>query len=199
MEHSAYAPSVFKRWIMFNSVGAMGIVVQITVLWILASHFQIGYLLATGLAVEAAILHNFFWHERWTWADRTKNCNNGFLRRFLYFHTANGVISLAGNLLLMQLFVGKLGMHYMPANLISVATCAIFNFLAGNQLVYRSATASLQKGGKDQARATFRLLSQVNIKVKRATEHTGDCGHWHGEYQPGYGGLYLGTQGVFDL
>ena len=23
-----------------------------------------------GLAVEAAILHNFLWHERWTWSDR---------------------------------------------------------------------------------------------------------------------------------
>ena len=163
MKHCAYAPSAFKRWMMFNSVGAMGIVVQITVLWILASHFQIGYLLATGLAVEAAILHNFFWHERWTWADRTKNCSNGFLRRFLYFHTANGVISLAGNLLLMQLFVGKLGMHYMPANLISVATCAILNFLAGNQLVYRDATVPLQKGGKDMISKSFRIAAAAFI------------------------------------
>jgi len=109
MRCSTYGPSVFKRWIMFNSVGAMGIVVQLSVLWLLAAHFNLGYLLATGLAVEAAVLHNFFWHERWTWADRTANCSNGFLKRFMYFHTANGVISLAGNLVLMQLFVGKLG------------------------------------------------------------------------------------------
>ncbi len=28
------------------------------------------YLVATALAVEMAVLHNFFWHRRWTWADR---------------------------------------------------------------------------------------------------------------------------------
>lgn len=143
MRSLANAPSAFKRWLIFNSVGAMGVVVQITVLWVLASRLQLGYLLATGLAVEAAVLHNFIWHERWTWADRIRSCRNGFLRRLLYFHAANGIISLAGNLLLMALFVEKLGMHYMPANLLAVSTCAILNFLAGNQLVYRSAPEAL--------------------------------------------------------
>jgi putative flippase GtrA len=141
----------------------MGIAVQLSALWLLASHLNLGYLLATGLAVEAAVLHNFFWHERWTWADRTANCSNGFLGRLMYFHAANGVISLAGNLLLMQLFVGKLGFHYMPANLLSVATCALLNFLAGNQLVYRTATVPLQKGGRNMSSKSFRIVAAVCI------------------------------------
>jgi putative flippase GtrA len=28
------------------------------------------YLLATALAVETAVIHNFLWHQRFTWSDR---------------------------------------------------------------------------------------------------------------------------------
>jgi putative flippase GtrA len=153
--------SIIKRWLVFNSVGAMGIIVQIAVLWVLASGFQIGYLLATGLAVEAAILHNFFWHEHWTWVDRTKNCNRGIMKRFLYFHMANGVISLIGNIVLMQFFVERLGVHYMPANLLSVAICSMLNFLAGNNLVYRHTPIPIQKGETDVSNKPRRIAAAV--------------------------------------
>jgi putative flippase GtrA len=137
VRHSYRIPSIIKRWIVFNSVGAMGIGVQITVLWVLASVFQIGYLPATGLAVEAAIVHNFLWHEHWTWADRKKQCSGGALKRFLYFHMANGAISLVGNLIFMQVFVEIFALHYMVSNLLSVVICSALNFVAGNSLVYR--------------------------------------------------------------
>ncbi len=159
MNRSPRTPSITKRWLIFNAVGVMGFVVQIIFLWILVSGLEIGYLLATGLAVEAAIVHNFIWHEHWTWADRVKGCSGGVLRRLLYFHTANGLISLALNLVLMQLFVGKLGIHYMPANLISVAVCAILNFLAGNHFVYRNTSVQRQKGGSDMVTKTFRIAA----------------------------------------
>ena len=61
---------VFRRWLKFNSVGAIGIGVQLSVLTLLAGHLGLNYLLATALAVETAVLHNFVWHEKWTWADR---------------------------------------------------------------------------------------------------------------------------------
>lgn len=60
----------FLRWIKFNTVGAIGIGVQLAALAILRSRLKLNYLLATGIAVEIAVLHNFVWHERFTWADR---------------------------------------------------------------------------------------------------------------------------------
>jgi len=59
------------RWCKFNLVGAAGIFVQFGVLFLLKSGLHFNYLAATVLAVEAAVAHNFFWHERFTWADRT--------------------------------------------------------------------------------------------------------------------------------
>jgi hypothetical protein len=54
-------------------------------------------------------------------------------------------------------------MHYMPANLLAVATCAILNFLAGNQLVYRNAAVPLQKGGKNMINKSIRIAAVAFI------------------------------------
>jgi putative flippase GtrA len=128
----------FYRWIVFNSVGAMGFVLQIGTLFLLVHAAGLHYLPATALAVEIAVLHNFIWHENWTWVDRTGRKKNGRCRRLFHFHLANGVISILGNLLLMRFLVGVLEMHYLPANLFAIALCAVLNFLAGDRLVFRS-------------------------------------------------------------
>jgi putative flippase GtrA len=128
--------SGFKRWLVFNTVGAMGIIVQMAALCGLTSYAHLNYLVATGLAVEAAVVHNFFWHEHWTWADRNGGPTS-FLSRFLGFHLANGALSLAGNLVLMRLFVGRLGISYMLANVLAITLCSILNFFAGDRLVFR--------------------------------------------------------------
>ena len=68
------------RWCKFNLVGAVGILVQFGVLFLLKSVMHFNYLAATALAVEVAVVHNFFWHERFTWAERTKSERDRFGR-----------------------------------------------------------------------------------------------------------------------
>jgi putative flippase GtrA len=58
------------RWLKFNFVGAIGIGVQFGALFLFTSVFHLHYLAATALAVEAAVVHNFLWHENFTWVDR---------------------------------------------------------------------------------------------------------------------------------
>lgn len=48
------------RWLKFNAVGALGIGVQLTALASYHTLFALDYLAATALAVETALLHNFF-------------------------------------------------------------------------------------------------------------------------------------------
>ena len=52
------------------AVGAMGLGVQLLVLRLLATGTTLALQTSMALAVETALLHNFVWHERWTWADR---------------------------------------------------------------------------------------------------------------------------------
>ena len=85
------------RWLKFNAVGLIGVGVQLLALTILKSGFGVNYLAATVIAVEIAVLHNFVWHERWTWLERTKLSAGGVTGRLIRFHLANGSISIAGN------------------------------------------------------------------------------------------------------
>jgi hypothetical protein len=51
---------LFRRWVAFNAVGAAGIGLQLGALALLLHVAHLHYLAATALAVEAAVLHNFY-------------------------------------------------------------------------------------------------------------------------------------------
>ena len=121
------------RWLKFNAVGGIGIVVQLAVLTALKTGLHLNYLWATALAVEAAVVHNFLWHQRFTWFDRT--AGRGFAR-FLKFNLTTGVFSVLGNLALMNWFVGVMHLNYLTANLITIAACSLVNFLVSNRFVF---------------------------------------------------------------
>ena len=96
------------RWTKFNAVGGIGVGVQLAALAVLRSWLKLDYLLATGLAVEIAVIHNFLWHERFTWADRPARRWRHSLLRLAKFNASNGAVSIVGNLVLMRLLVGGL-------------------------------------------------------------------------------------------
>jgi putative flippase GtrA len=117
-------------------VGGIGIAVQLTALAILRSRLKLDYLLSTGLAVEIAVIHNFLWHERFTWADRPALRFSHSLTRLIRFNATNGSVSILGNLLLMRLTVGELRLQYLAANLVAVSVCSVANFLLGDRFVF---------------------------------------------------------------
>jgi putative flippase GtrA len=127
--------STAVRWLKFNAVGGVGIVVQLAVLAVLKSGLRVDYLVATGLAVEAAVIHNFLWHERFTWADRAGEPS--FLR-FVKFNLTTGLFSIVGNLLVMKALVGWAGVNYLVANGITIAACSVVNFVVSDRVVFSS-------------------------------------------------------------
>ena len=128
------------RWIKFNTVGGVGITVQLGALALLRSVLHLEYLVATALAVETAVIHNFVWHERFTWRDRPAARRSQSLARFLKFNATNGAVSLVGNLLIMRALVGRFHMNYVIANLIAVTVCSLVNFLLSDWVVFEKAT-----------------------------------------------------------
>jgi putative flippase GtrA len=130
----AWNPSL-RRPAKFALVGAIGIAVQLAVLEALTT-LGCDYMWATGLAIEAAVLNNFMWHQRFTWSDR------GDLRlaetgaRLFRFHLSNGTISILGSLLLVRWLVGQFGMRVLVANLLTIAACSVGNFLASDRWVF---------------------------------------------------------------
>ncbi len=132
---------VLRRWCLFNLVGLFGIFIQAGTLVLLHELAKMHYLIATPLAVEAAVLHNFLWHERWTWIDRTSGDRSGVIARLARFNLTTGVVSIVGNLGLMVLFVGGLGAHYAVANMASIVLCSVINFLVADRFVFKDKQA----------------------------------------------------------
>ena len=140
------------RWLKFNLVGALGIGVQFGVLVLLTTTWHLGYSLATALAVEVAVLHNFVWHEKFTWIDKGSRHLREALRRFLWFDATTGVVSIGGNLLLMRLLVGYLHVRQVQANLLSISGCSVANVLVSDKCVFRySRRNDPRSGGREHS------------------------------------------------
>src|SRR5689334_13114390 len=96
-----------RQWLKFNAVGIVGTLVQLAVLTSLVAAFgKPYYLLATMIAVETAILHNFIWHIKWTWTDRmsssigkTRNIR-ALISTLFRFNLSTGAVSILGNVML---------------------------------------------------------------------------------------------------
>jgi len=125
--------TVFHRWVKFSAVGATGILVQAVALAVFLRLFGLHYIVATALAVEASVLHNFIWHRRWTWRDRRQAPPLAMLVRF---NLTSGALSLAGNLLLMLVFVGGMNLNPLVANFITIAICSLINFTLADRFVF---------------------------------------------------------------
>ena len=132
----AIRTKTFLRWLRFNLVGGIGVAVQLGLLFLLKSVLDLNYLAATGLAVEATVVHNFLWHERYTWSDRVRPSWRESMRRLLRFNLTNGVISIVGNLALMKILVSLGHVNYVAANAIAIVICSLFNFLVSDSYVF---------------------------------------------------------------
>jgi putative flippase GtrA len=133
------ARPLLRRWLAFNAVGGLGVLLQLTLLALMVHLAGLHYLLATIVAVEATILHNFVWHDRWTWGDRRSTSRTEALARLARFNMLNGAVSLAGNVVAMAVLAGSAGIEPVVANMIAIALCSIANFAASETMVFKSA------------------------------------------------------------
>jgi putative flippase GtrA len=122
---------VSRRFGRFALVGLAGVVVQVTLIALLTKRVHMRPVLATGMAVEITVLHNFFWHQRFTWRDRGQKTG-----RLWRFHLSNGLVSVAGNTLLMYCLVERLRVPPLISTLVSIAVCSAANFALADGYVY---------------------------------------------------------------
>ncbi len=128
---------VALRWIKFNFVGAIGFGVQMGAFAVLYGICHADKLWATGLAVETAVLHNFVWHEKFTWRDLPRGTARDVAGRLVRFHMGNGLVSIAGNVVLVKLFADLLRINPYLANVMAIAVCALANFAVSEWFVFR--------------------------------------------------------------
>ena len=160
-----------RRWLAFNAVGAMGVAVQLVALVTLTEAAGLDYRIATVLAVETAILHNFLWHERWTWRDRASG-SPGPWTRLAWFNLVTGTLSISANVVFTTLYVSALGVHYTLANLLAIASCSLLNFIANDRFVFRARAAPHARAADQAPAARAREEETVPDRAGREMERT---------------------------
>jgi putative flippase GtrA len=112
----------------------MGMVLQLASLALIDRWTEGHYLLATAVAVEITLVHNFVWHLHYTWRDRRDD--DALLSQFVRFHLSNGLVSMLGNLALMPILVHEARMPLLVSNSIAILCCSIVNFLLGDNWAF---------------------------------------------------------------
>jgi dolichol-phosphate mannosyltransferase len=117
----------FLRILKFGFVGFLGILVNMGILYILTEIFGIYYLISGIFAVELSILHNFLWHNFWTFKDRENNFINSLIK-----YNLSCLISLVINVLVLYVLTQYFGIYYLISNFIGIVCGFLTNFLLSN-------------------------------------------------------------------
>ena len=122
------------RWMKFNAVGITGLIVHFSLLGFLLHVVGMHYLLATALSLETAILQKFFWHCRWTWADRIPE--HGRVSSLLLRFNLTSLILLGVNVLVTWVLTGFWKVDPLLANLLCLLPCSLASFFITNRFVF---------------------------------------------------------------
>jgi putative flippase GtrA len=153
-----------RRWAKFNCVGALGFCVQVCAAYIWIGVIKNSPLVATALAVETAVLHNFTWHYFLTWGDRRLGKSTDFFLTLLAFNATNGIVSLAGNLLFAWLILERKHLSPLLANFLAIALCSLINFALSEKVVFRIAPNRCYRCGiSPSAHRVVRLVALVSF------------------------------------
>lgn len=124
--------SLTQRFQKFVVVGAIGLVVNQVMLYLLVSVAAVALPLASPVSIVLSMIVTFSLNELWTWHDRGRG--RVLSRAFLYGTINSGGLVINAAVLL---FLHDQGMHYLLANLIGAGLAAIWNFGLNNQITWR--------------------------------------------------------------
>jgi putative flippase GtrA len=155
------------RFLRFSAAGLGGFAVQIATLSALTHLLGVHYVTATVIAVEAAILVNFFWHERWTWGARVRGFGGvEVLGRLLKFNALTAVTSIASSVVVTTFLVETVSMGPIVANSISVIVLGALNFVGSDRFVFRAAALALVMVVAPSAQAS----EEATLKAQTAAD-----------------------------
>lgn len=130
----------WQRFLRFGLVGLGGVVVDMTILYLLHTTLGLPLTRSKIVAAEVAIFNNFLWNDAWTFADISLRQRgwSARLKRFLKFN----LICLGGlvlNVLILNLVYNLIfGQRWAYlANLIAIGLVTIWNFWLNLKLSWR--------------------------------------------------------------
>jgi len=126
----------WKRFLKFCAVGAVGVLVNEGLLWLLTDVSGLFYLYSAIVSIEASIVTNFILNNIWTFRNRLLASGTIFAR-FLKYNLAC-LIGIGLNVSVLWWLTEILGMYYLISNLFGIAVAVIWNYSASVRWVWRT-------------------------------------------------------------
>jgi dolichol-phosphate mannosyltransferase len=121
----------------FATIGALGLVVNQALLWVLVDVLNIQHLLlAAAIATQGSTTFNFIGTESWVFGSRRGGGTIGLLKRFVAYDAVNSAALLLRLPVLQFLTAGFPHMNYLVANLISLVLLTLVRFLIADNLIW---------------------------------------------------------------
>jgi putative flippase GtrA len=132
-----------SRGAKYALVAALGAGVNSAGLYLFKGVLGLPLVLASVLAIEIAIVHNFVWFRCWAWKDRFAGQRISFLRQLVAYNAVTGAIDLTGNISVLWALTHFFGMHYLIANVLGMIAPPIAKFWLNEKVFFR------REGGAD--------------------------------------------------
>jgi dolichol-phosphate mannosyltransferase len=124
----------------FCVVGASGVVVDMSLLFLLSDPKMLGWGLTRSkiLAAEAALVNNFIWNDAWTFGHIAKQ-QNAFGQRVKRFLKFNAICSLGifFNVVIINIEFNFFHMNRYLANLIAIGLVTLWNYQTNKEFSWR--------------------------------------------------------------
>ena len=123
-----------RTFVRFAIVGASGTVVDYAMFFVLTRTLPLEPLVANPIAVEVAVIWNFFWNNRWTFSAREVAAP--VWKKFLIFQ----FVSLGGMLLSQNslfIFNRVLSIFDLLAKALTIPLVALFNYVTHSRWTFR--------------------------------------------------------------
>lgn len=127
-----------ERLIRFGLVGLSGVLVDLTVFYLMRDLLNLPLTRSAILSAEVAIINNFIWNDLWTFGDISQ-VQKGFKKKFKRFIKFN-IICLSGlvlNVMIVNILFNLFNFNDYLAKLIAIVIVTVWNFWFNLKLSWR--------------------------------------------------------------
>ncbi len=129
IEYLPYKKNVIKEFAKFAFVGAIGTLINITILYFLTEKAGIYYIISAIFAFLVAMTNNFILNKIWTFKEKIKS---DLGKKYLKFGLVS-VLTLLVNLFFLYIFTEFFGIYYIISQVLAIGIALILNFF-GNKI-----------------------------------------------------------------
>ncbi|MEJ2267664.1 MAG: glycosyltransferase family 2 protein [Nanoarchaeota archaeon] len=124
-----YKRKNINRFLKFGTVGFIGTIINILILYYFTEFFKIYYIISAIIAFFISVTHNFILNKTWTFQEKM---NHKFLSKYFKFLSIS-IFALLINLFFLYVFTKFFGIYYLISQIFAIGIALIINFL-GNKI-----------------------------------------------------------------